>query len=145
MQFIYNYNKSLESNTKLTHFTIFGEQQPGLTFLSMSFVKISNLELTWDISWKHFFGFKDLSKMNTKHCLFLLFIVIHMIGRVFFQDPHHVPHENSDNMMNFITSEWMSVYDMNKHARLWKIGILNVQRIVMRISVRCERLNCVIS
>ena len=113
------YNVPYNMPPTLTHFTIFGERCSGTNLLEYLICKNFNLKLTWDYGWKHFFGFKDLLAMNTEHCIFfVIYRDPYDWVESFFKTPHHVPPKISDNIKDFISSEWMSIYDMNQHEKL---------------------------
>jgi len=94
----------------LKKFTIFGERCSGTNFLRISMTTNFELDITWEFGWKHFFGFKDLEKMNTDDTLFIGLIrePVSWLNS-FYKNQHHIPKCNSELMpllFNTFYSEW---------------------------------------
>lgn len=102
-----------ENSCPILRYTIYGERHSGTKLMQSIMHYNTNVELTWQYGWKHWFGFANKNTIiNDQNTLFLCLVRNPYDWiRSFFLDAHHVPRENKSTIDKFMFNRWYSVKD----------------------------------
>lgn len=97
----------------IKYFTIYGERCSGTNFLEHAIKENFKIEYVNNFGPKHFFGFHEFNNKEFEDETLFICIVRNPISWIdsFYKKPHHIPNENKDNIVNFITKPFYSIYD----------------------------------
>jgi len=99
--------------TIIKKYTIYGERCSGTNYLEQLMAANFDISFTSEYGHKHFFGHKQLDKLDTSDTLFIC-IVRHPITWLnsFFREQHHIPNRPI-SLDQFLFNTWYSVDDEN--------------------------------
>lgn len=108
--FIYS---KISNKKTIRRYTIYGERHSGTKLIQNIINAKTTLQLTWEYGWKHWFGFADKKQiLNDSETIFIC-MVRNPIDWIlsFYNDPHHVPRDNTKSLNTFLFNEWYSIID----------------------------------
>jgi hypothetical protein len=132
---IINYNHSVYKMDKIKKYTVFGERCSGTNYLCTLLELNFEVELTWELSRKHFFGFEENLREKAENIL-IIGITREITSWInsFFREKHHIPllYKNlplDESIYEFLHNEFFSIDDNMHGYKTWKNELMTDRNI----------------